>query len=185
MSLAARKQEDPQYPERNPGVLPETGGMPMYDLIELMFFAYREFVGDADRMLATAGFGRAHHRLLHFVARRPGVTIAELLEILGITKQSLNRVLKQLVDKDHIEVRPGMRDRRTRQLYPTLRGKTLALEAAVLQSQRFARVFASLPKGARLQARAFLLSMVDPAKQDQIAAMISAGSQQHGRGLES
>ena len=71
------------------------GATPMYDLIELFFFAYRDFVGDADRLLETYRFGRAHHRVLHFVSRQPGLTIAELLEILKITKQSLNRVLKE------------------------------------------------------------------------------------------
>ena len=68
------------------------------DLVELFFFAYRDFVGDADRLLENYGFGRAHHRVLHFVSRRPGLTIAALLDILKITKQSLNRVLKQLLD---------------------------------------------------------------------------------------
>ena len=80
---------------------------PMYDLIELFYFAYRDFVGDADRLLEAYGFGRAHHRVLHFVARRPGLTIAELLDILAITKQSLNRVLKELVAQDFIEARAG------------------------------------------------------------------------------
>src|ERR1700733_111902 len=76
---------------------------PMYDLIELFYFAYRDFVGDADRLLEAYGFGRAHHRVLHFVARHPGLTIAELLDILAITKQSLNRVLKELIAKDFID----------------------------------------------------------------------------------
>ena len=70
-----------------------------YDLIELLFFAYRDFVGGPDLILAEYGFGRAHHRVLHFVLRRPGLTIAELLDILKITKQSLNRVLKELVEQ--------------------------------------------------------------------------------------
>ncbi len=99
----------------------------MYDLIELMFFAYRDFVGDADHLLATLGFGRAHHRVLHFVSRRPGLTIAELLDILKITKQSLNRVLKELLDQDYVEARRGMKDRRQRQLFPTPRGKSARL----------------------------------------------------------
>ena len=68
--------------------------LPAYDLIELFFFAYRDFVGDPDRILGDYGFGRAHHRVLHFVDRQPGLTIAELLDILRITKQSLNRVLR-------------------------------------------------------------------------------------------
>ena len=70
----------------------------LVELIELLFFAYRDFVGDPDRILAAYGFGRAHHRVLHFVNRQPGLMIAELLDILGITKQSLNRVLKELLD---------------------------------------------------------------------------------------
>src|SRR2546429_2939921 len=106
----------------------------MYDLIELLFFAYRDFVGDADYLLATLGFGRAHHRVLHFVSRRPGLTIAELLDILRITKQSLNRVLKELIGRAYVEARPGTKDRRQRQLFPTARGQALALEAAILQS---------------------------------------------------
>jgi DNA-binding MarR family transcriptional regulator len=141
--------------------------------IELMFFAYRDFVGDADDLLAILRFGRAHHRVLHFVARRPGLTIAELLDILKITKQSLNRVLKELLDQDYVEARPGMKDRRQRQLYPTARGRALALDVALLQSRRFSRVFAGLPNGAREQAIAFLLAIVDPAGRDKIAAITS------------
>ena len=92
---------------------------PLYELIELLFFAYRDFVGDADRLLEAFGFGRAHHRVLHFVSRQPGLTIAALLEILKITKQSLNRVLKELIAKNFIEARAGAIDRRHRQLYAT------------------------------------------------------------------
>jgi len=146
----------------------------MYDLIELMFFAYRDFVGDADHLLAALGFGRAHHRVLHFVCRRPGLTIAELLDILKITKQSLNRVLKELLDQDYVEARRGMRDRRHRHLFPTPRGNALALEVAALQSKRFARVFAALPEGARAQAIAFLLAMVDEDGRNKVAAMTGA-----------
>src|SRR3954463_6392733 len=75
---------------------------PAYDLIELLFFAYRDFVSDPDRILDEFAFGRAHHRVLHFVDRQPGLTIAELLDILRITKQSLNRVLKELIEKDFV-----------------------------------------------------------------------------------
>src|SRR5579863_3234391 len=137
---------------------------PLYDLIELLFFAYRDFVGDADRLLESYGFGRAHHRVLHFVNRRPGLTIAELLDILKITKQSLNRVLKELLDKGYVESRAGVSDRRQRQLYPTELGTALALEIARLQSQRFARVFAASSASARQDATAFLLAMIDPAE---------------------
>src|SRR4051794_21578948 len=103
---------------------------PHYELIELLFFAYRDFVGDPDRILERYGFGRAHHRVLHFVNRNPGLTIAALLEILKITKQSLNRVLKELLDQGYVEQRAGQTDRRQRLLFPTARGRELALEMA-------------------------------------------------------
>ena len=75
---------------------------PVWDIIELLFFAYRDFVGDPDEVLSKLGFGRAHHRVLHFVNRNPGMKVADLLDILNITKQSLGRVLKQLVDQGYV-----------------------------------------------------------------------------------
>jgi DNA-binding MarR family transcriptional regulator len=147
---------------------------PAFDLIELMFFAYRDFVGDADHLLENFGLGRAHHRVLHFVNRRPGLTIAELLDILKITKQSLNRVLKDMLDRQYVEARPGANDRRQRQLYPTLQGNALALEVAHLQSKRFSRVFAKLPDGARSNAIDFLLAVVDAGEQAKVASLIGS-----------
>ena len=91
-------------------------------IIELFFFAYRDFTSDPDQILADYGFGRAHHRVLHFVNRMPGLTVAELLDVLKITKQSLARVLKQLIDTGHIIQVQGPRDRRQRELYPTAQG---------------------------------------------------------------
>src|ERR1043165_8281770 len=76
---------------------------PIWDLIEVLFFAYRDFIGDPDDVLAKLGFGRAHHRVLHFVNRNPGMKVAELLDILRITKQSLGRVLKQLIDPGYVD----------------------------------------------------------------------------------
>ena len=81
-------------------------------LVELLFFAYRDFTGEADEELAALGFGRAHHRVLHFVNRRPGLRVADLLNILKITKQSLARVLKELVDRGFIVQEAGAEDRR-------------------------------------------------------------------------
>ena len=89
---------------------------PVWDIIELLFFAYRDFVGDPDEVLAKLGFGRAHHRVLHFVNRNPGMKVADLLEILKITKQSLGRVLKQLVDQGYVVQKEGAQDRRQRLL---------------------------------------------------------------------
>ena len=79
--------------------------------IILLFFAYRDFTGDADRQLKELGFGRAHHRVLFFVCRKPAMNVAELLKILGITKQSLARVLREMVGKDYIVQKPGPSDR--------------------------------------------------------------------------
>src|ERR1700686_715997 len=90
---------------------------PCWDLIELLFFAYRDFVGDADEVLETLGFGRAHHRVLHFVNRNPGMKVADMINVLKITKQSLGRVLKQLIDEGYIVQKEGANDRRQRLLY--------------------------------------------------------------------
>lgn len=150
------------------------GRTPDYEMIELMFFAYRDLVGDADHLLENLGLGRAHHRLLHFVNRRPGLTIAELLDILKITKQSLNRVLKDMLDQNYVAICPGENDRRQRLLFPTKRGEALALDVARLQSKRFCRVFTNLPRGARAEATEFLLALINEAEKEKVAALIAA-----------
>jgi DNA-binding MarR family transcriptional regulator len=135
--------------------------VPAYDLIELLFFAYRDFVADPDRILDEFGFGRAHHRVLHFVDRQPGLTIAELLNILRITKQSLNRVLKELIEKEFIESRTGTSDRRQRLLHTTPMGHDLAVKLAKVQTRRIMRALATLPDGAKDAASRFLTAMID------------------------
>jgi DNA-binding MarR family transcriptional regulator len=147
-----------------PAAPPRRAEEPMYELIELFFFAYRDFVGDADRLLEAYGFGRAHHRVLYFVTRRPGLTIAELLEILRITKQSLNRVLRELVDKNFVEIKAGALDRRRRQLYATPDGERLALRLALVQTRRFALALDQLGDWGLPSAQAFLKAMIDPQK---------------------
>lgn len=147
---------------------------PMFDLIELFFFAYRDFVGDADRLLENYRFGRAHHRVLHFVNRRPGLAIAALLDILKITKQSLNRVLKQLLDAGFVEARAGAVDRRQRLLFPTPKGAKLAHELARLQSERFVRVLTELPPETRAAATDFLLAMINASDRERVRAHISS-----------
>lgn len=137
------------------------GEEPRYALIELMFFAYRDFVEDADRVLVSDGFGRAHHRVLYFATRRPGLTIAELLDILKITKQSLNRVLKDLLDRGYVTNRLGEADRRQRRLTATPRGGALIRRIAEIQSARFTRAFARLGPDAECEAAAFLQAMVE------------------------
>ena len=103
-------------------------------LIELMFFAYRDFVSDPDGILGQYGFGRAHHRVLHFVGRDPGMTVQQLLDILQITKQSLGRVLKELIDKGYVFQKEGETDRRQRLL--ALTDKGAALERRLFDRQR-------------------------------------------------
>jgi len=137
---------------------------PLYELIELLFFAYRDFVSDPDDVLAKFSFGRAHHRVLHFVNRNPGLTIAALLDILKITKQSLNRVLKELLEQGYVEQRAGSNDRRQRLLYPTVQGKALALERAHLQTMRIARALDEAGPSASDAARRFLEAMIEPAE---------------------
>ena len=123
----------------SPGDRAARGNEPIWDVIELLFFAYRDFIGDPDDVLAKFGFGRAHHRVLHFVNRNPGMKVAELLDILKITKQSLGRVLKQLIDQGYVVQKEGANDRRQRLLYVTPKGETLAMKLAGLQTVRIAR----------------------------------------------
>jgi DNA-binding MarR family transcriptional regulator len=143
-----------------------------HDLIELLFFAYRDFVSDPDRILADYGFGRAHHRVLHFVQRRPGMTIAELLDILKITKQSLNRVLKELVEKGYIELRTGRQDKRQRHLHTTAAGQDLASRLVQLQSRRILRALDSVgPETAETVAR-YLTALIDPPEQANVRGLL-------------
>jgi DNA-binding MarR family transcriptional regulator len=145
---------------------------PIWDLIELLFFAYRDFVGDPDHVLARFGFGRAHHRVLHFVNRNPGMKVAALLDILKITKQSLGRVLKQLIDQGYVEQKEGERDRRQRLLYVTPKGAELALRLADLQTTRIARALGEVGPGAHEAARRFLSAMIDADGREQVLRLI-------------
>ena len=110
----------------------------LLEFAELLFFAYRDFTRDPDAILKDFGFGRAHHRVLHFVNRHSGLSVADLLDVLTITKQSLSRVLKQLIDKGYIVQRAGRSDRRQRLLFPTEKGRVLAERLAAPQSVRLA-----------------------------------------------
>lgn len=133
-----------------------------FAIIEHLFFAYRDFTADPDAILERYGFGRAHHRVLHFVNRRPGLTVAELLDVLRITKQSLARVLKQLVDSGYIVQLQGPRDRRQRELYPTPKGRDLARDLSLPQSRRIHAALqeAQLKDSAMIER--FLRAMVNP-----------------------
>jgi DNA-binding MarR family transcriptional regulator len=101
---------------------------------DLLFFGYRDFTAGPDAMLAELGMGRAHHRVLHFVGRRPGITVGELLGILAITKQSLGRVLTPMIEEGYVNQAPGHNDRRQRLLSLTEKGA--ALERQLYERQR-------------------------------------------------
>ena len=146
---------------------------PVWDIIELLFFAYRDFVGDPDEVLLRLGFGRAHHRVLHFVNRNPGMKVADLLDILNITKQSLGRVLKQLVDQSYVVQKEGAQDRRQRLLYVTAKGEALALKLAGLQTERITRAFGELGPGAHEAARRFLTAMIDLDNREGVLRLIA------------
>ncbi len=141
---------------------------PDFKIIELLFFAYRDFVSDADVVLEEYGFGRAHHRVLHFVNRNPGLTVAHLLEILGITKQSLGRVLRQLVASGHIVQRPGPADKRQRLLYPTQNGRNLALKLSEIQTKRIKNAAQGKNRKIDPAIATFLTNMVGPSGQQRM-----------------
>src|SRR4051794_33316986 len=156
-------------PEERPGRESE----PAWDIIELLFFAYRDFVGDPDEVLAKFQFGRAHHRVLHFVNRNPGMKVAELLDILKITKQSLGRVLKQLIDQGYVVQKEGANDRRQRLLYVTPKGETLAMKLAGLQTVRIARALSELGPNAHDAACRLLTAMINADHRDSVLRFIA------------
>ena len=149
------------------------GGL-RWDIIELLFFAYRDFVGDADQELEAFGFGRAHHRVLHFVHRYPGLKVADLLDVLRITKQSLGRVLKQLLDEGYIEQKAGNNDRRQRLLFATAKGEALVAKLAGLQTDRLNRALRDIGPAGADAVRHFLRAMIDHDDPDKVLETIFA-----------
>src|SRR5882762_6307875 len=150
---------------------PRSGDL-RWDIIELLFFAYRDFVGDADHELEVFGFGRAHHRVLHFVQRYPGLKVADLLEVLRITKQSLGRVLKQLLDEGYIVQKTGNNDRRQRLLFATAKGEALVGKLAGLQTDRINRALRDIGPSGADTVRRFLRAMIDHDDPDKVLETI-------------
>ncbi len=130
--------------------------------IEAMFFAYRGFTADPDRILAKHGYGRAHHRAIHFVNRQPGTTVNNLLDILGVTKQSLNRVLRRLVEDKLVDSRVGPHDKRERHLYLTERGRVLEHELSEAQRRRMRAAYRAAGPDAVQGFRKVLEQIMDP-----------------------
>jgi DNA-binding MarR family transcriptional regulator len=151
---------------------PPPAGALRWDLIELLFFAYRDFVGDADQELEAFGFGRAHHRVMHFVHRYPGLKVADLLDVLRITKQSLGRVLKQLLDEGYIVQKTGNNDRRQRLLHATPKGEALVAKLATLQTTRIDRALQEIGPANAETVRRFLRAMIDHDDPDKVLETI-------------
>jgi DNA-binding MarR family transcriptional regulator len=143
-----------------------------WDFIELLFFAYRDFVGDADQELEAFGFGRAHHRVIHFVTRYPGLKVADLLDVLRITKQSLGRVLKQLLDEGYIVQKTGNADRRQRLLFATPKGEALVVKLAGLQTRRIDHALDQIGPAGAEPVRHFLRAMIDSDDPDKVLETI-------------
>ena len=131
--------------------------------IELLFFAYRDFTAKADQTLAQYGFGRAHHRVIYFVGRNPGMTVSDLLDILKITKQSLSRVLSQLVEEGYVKQTPGLRARRQRLLSLTELGADLERKLTEEQRALVARAYKAAGAEAVDGFRKVMLGMINEA----------------------
>ncbi len=139
--------------------------------IEAMFFAYRGFTADPDRILETQGYGRAHHRALHFINRTHGTTVNNLLSTLGVTKQSLNRVLRTLIEDGLVESRVGRKDRRERNLYLTEKGEVLERALSEAQRERMRAAYRAAGPQAVAGFRQVLEAMMDDEIRRQYNAM--------------
>lgn len=139
--------------------------------IELLFFAYRDFTGEPDAILAQYGFGRAHHRVLYFVGRHPGATVGHLLGILRITKQSLSRVLSQLLREGFVTQSRDSHDRRQRLLHLTEKGREIEAMLTALQSRRIAEAYREAGAGSAREFRRVLRGIVNPEDRDRVAPL--------------
>lgn len=162
------------HPSTSAGEAAGTSDADALAIIEQLFFAYRDFVGEPDAVLAELGFGRAHHRVLHFVHRNPGMTVAVLLDILQITKQSLARVLKHLIETGYIAQEEGPQDRRQRLLRTTEKGAQLAERFIAIQSSRIKGALQTLPPAERASVQVFLRALRNSGTPDHPRATSSA-----------
>ncbi|MCC6863699.1 MAG: MarR family transcriptional regulator [Rhodobacteraceae bacterium] len=144
--------------------------------IEAMFFAYRGFTADFDRILEGMDYGRAHHRAIHFIHRSPGTTVSNLLAILGVTKQSLNRVLRSLIEDGLVEQRVGKEDKRERHLYLTAKGAELERELSDAQRTRMRVAYRAAGPAAVQGFRTVLEAMMDPKMLRQYQGLRDGGA---------
>ena len=152
--------------------LPPVVDARLITVIELLFFAYRDFTRDADAILAKFSLGRAQHRVLHFVDRNPGLRVADLLDILKITKQSLAPVLKQLIDEGWIVQQMGVADRRERRLRVTPKGASLARRLDRVQAERVAQALEACAPGHEGSVHSFLFAMINGNERGRVEALL-------------
>jgi DNA-binding MarR family transcriptional regulator len=139
---------------------------------ELLYFAYRDFIAGPDDALDQYGFGRAHHRVLHFIGRKPGLPVAELLSLLSITKQSLSRVLSTLVEEGYVQQEQGTKDRRQRLLHLTEKGRALEAEVAEIQRRKLARAYREAGADAVAGFWRVLAGLIDDSHREEIEQFI-------------
>ena len=143
----------------------------LLEAMELLFFAYRDFTGDSDRILESLGFGRAHHRTLHFIGRHPGISVTGLLRILRITKQSLARVLRRLLEEGFVEQHSDSEDGRRRRLFLSSEGKQLLNRLRAPQRRRLRRALDS--QNDFEQWREVMLQLVNESERDHVVALMN------------
>ena len=129
--------------------------------VEAMFFAYRGFTADPDKILEKHSYGRAHHRALHFINCYPETTVNYLIHILGVTKQSLNRVLRTLIDDGLVQINIGKKDKRERNLILTDKGKALEEELSIVQRDRMRSAYKAAGPDAVAGFRTVLNFIID------------------------
>lgn len=144
----------------------------LIEAIELLFFSYRDFTSDPDTILEEIGFGRAHHRVVHFVGRNPGITVASLLDILRITKQSLARVLREVIERGYLVQQTGEKDRRQRRLYLTEAGAELWERLVAPQRERVREALAASGPGGETAWREVMFSLLDEAQRPDVEKII-------------
>ena len=141
--------------------------------MELLYFAYRDFTSDCDEILLSINFGRAHHRVIHFVNRYPGLRVADLLNILKITKQSLARVLKQLIEEGYIYQQAGEKDRRERHLHVTEKGQELAGRLATPQIEHISRAISQIEAKDSELIEDFLYALIQQPNRHDVITLIA------------
>ncbi len=183
MIKPAPSQDVPPITNRDDsGDTPRQDQDSILSLMELFYFSYRDFTTDGDEILEKIGYGRAHHRVLHFVHHYPGLRVADLLNILKITKQSLARVLKQLIDEDYITQKPGPKDRRERLLYTTAKGQDLSHKLAEPQIERFITALAPLTRSEQKTIEKFLFSLIEKKHRHEVITLMNdfeTGDKEH------